>query len=87
MVPHRPHPLLESLIHQPEYESNVIYIQGDALLEKDLKRCCIEKAKAVIIETPAHVERNSVKSKYQPKDMAEHLFPPEDVARFRSEHL
>ncbi len=45
------------------------------------------KAKAVITETPTHVERKSVKSKYQPKDMAEHLFPPEDVARFRSEQL
>ena len=26
-----------------------------------------------------------VKRNYQPKDLSEHLFPPEDVARFRSE--
>jgi hypothetical protein len=49
LVPHRPNPLLESLIRSPEYEANVIYIQGDPLLEKDLRRCQIEKAKAVIL--------------------------------------
>lgn len=39
LVPNRPNPLLEALIRLPEYESNVIYIQGDPLLEKDLRRC------------------------------------------------
>lgn len=48
-MPHRPDPLLETLIRSPEYESNVIYIQGDPLLDKDLKRCQVEKAKAVIL--------------------------------------
>lgn len=28
-----------------------------------------------------------VKRNYQPKDMSEHLFPPEDVARFRREKV
>ena len=28
-----------------------------------------------------------VKRNYQPKDLSEHLFPPEDVARFRSEKV
>lgn len=39
LVPHRPNLLLESLIRSPEYDTNVIYIQGDPLLEKDLRRC------------------------------------------------
>ncbi|CAD8157114.1 unnamed protein product [Paramecium pentaurelia] len=48
LCPQRPDVNLESLIQQPEY-SNVIYIQGDPHLDKDLKRCQIEKAKAIII--------------------------------------
>ena len=41
------------------------------------------KSNAVEVES---VERSpKPKKTYQPKDMAEHLFPPEDVARFRRE--
>ena len=43
----------------------------------------ILKSNAVEVES---VERSPKSKKpYQPKDMAEHLFPPEDVARFRRE--
>jgi hypothetical protein len=40
---------MENLIRIPAISSNVFYIQGDPLKEKDLKRCQVEKAKAVII--------------------------------------
>lgn len=49
LLPHRPDPHMENLIRIPSIASNVFYIQGDPLQEKDLKRCQIEKAKAVII--------------------------------------
>lgn len=48
LSPHRPDPALETMIRSPEY-SNVIYVQGDPHLDKDLKRCSLEKAKAIIL--------------------------------------
>ena len=49
LLPHRPDPHMENMIRIPSIASNVFYIQGNPLEEKDLKRCQIEKAKAVII--------------------------------------
>lgn len=49
LLPHRPDFHMENLIRIPSIASNVFYIQGDPLQEKDLKRCQVEKAKAVII--------------------------------------
>lgn len=49
LLPYRPDPHMENLIRIPSIASNVFYIQGDPLQEKDLKRCQVEKAKAVII--------------------------------------
>jgi hypothetical protein len=43
------------------------------------------KAKSKVDEKTSDNEEAIVKRPYQPKDMAEHLFPPEDVARFRRE--
>jgi len=40
------------------------------------------KAKTVITDEALNVENKTERRKYQPKDMAEHLFPQEDVARF-----
>ena len=40
------------------------------------------QSKAVAKDEPQE-ENKKVKRNYQPKDMAEHLFPPEDVTRFR----
>jgi hypothetical protein len=42
------------------------------------------KAKTIVTDEALDVENKNVRRKYQPKDMAEHLFPQEDVARFRS---
>lgn len=38
-------------------------------------------------QSQPEIEPSELKRKrpYQPKDMAEHLFPPEDVARFRAQ--
>jgi hypothetical protein len=41
------------------------------------------KAKIVVTDEALNIENEIVRRKYQPKDMAEHLFPQEDVARFR----
>lgn len=41
------------------------------------------KAKTRVTEEAPNVENKTLRRKYQPKDMAEHLFPLEDVARFR----
>jgi hypothetical protein len=41
------------------------------------------KAKIVVTDEALNLENKIVRRKYQPKDMAEHLFPQEDVARFR----
>ena len=41
------------------------------------------KAKTVVTDEASNKENKTVRRKYQPKDMAEHLFPQEDVARFR----
>ena len=40
---------MENLIRMPNYAPDVFYIQGDPLLEKDLKKCQAEKSKAIII--------------------------------------
>ena len=45
LISHPPDPQLETLLKNP----NLIYIEGDSLNEKDLKRCQIEKAKTVVI--------------------------------------
>lgn len=41
------------------------------------------KAKTVVTDEALNIKNKTVRRKYQPKDMAEHLFPPEDVAKFR----
>jgi hypothetical protein len=41
------------------------------------------KVKIVVTDEALNIENKIVRRKYQPKDMAEHLFPQEDVARFR----
>lgn len=41
------------------------------------------KEKTLVTDEVPNVENKKVRRKYQPKDMAEHLFPQEDVARFR----
>lgn len=41
------------------------------------------KAKTVVTDETLNVENKTVRRKYQPKDVAEHLFPQDDVARFR----
>jgi len=43
------------------------------------------KAKKLVTESLPEMEYKSVKRQYQTRDMAAHLFPPEDVARFRIE--
>jgi hypothetical protein len=42
------------------------------------------KAKTVVTDEVLDVENKTERRTYQPKDMAEYLFPQEDVARFRS---
>jgi hypothetical protein len=42
------------------------------------------KTKALIQHEKNDDSEKLVKRNYQPKDLSEHLFPPEDVARFRS---
>jgi hypothetical protein len=41
--------------------------------------------KIKVIEAELVEDSSLLKKPYQPKDMAEHLFPPADVARFRRE--
>ena len=43
-----------AVLKNPEFGRNVFYIQGDPQKETDLKRCQIDKAKAVIILCNKH---------------------------------
>ena len=48
MMPNRPDPTMELMMMKPEYMSSLHYIEGSTI-HKALKRCKLEKAKAVII--------------------------------------
>ena len=49
MLPHRPSPDTEMRLMHKNYASTVLYMQGNTLDHKDLKRCLLEKAKTVVI--------------------------------------
>jgi hypothetical protein len=49
MQEQRPDPNAEYEFMRSDYSQNVILIEGDPLNPKDLKRCLVEKSKAVII--------------------------------------
>jgi hypothetical protein len=49
MMPSRPDVNTEMELMQPRYISSVFYIEGNPIDPRDLKRCLIEKANAVII--------------------------------------
>lgn len=49
MMPHRPDPQMELMMMKPEYMSALYYIEGSTFDQKALKRCRLEKARAVII--------------------------------------
>ena len=42
ILPITPDENLENLKKSPEYLEKIFYIQGDPLLDKDLKRCNVE---------------------------------------------
>ena len=49
MRPNRPDPNTEMILMKPKYASSLQYIEGSSLDSNDLKRCLVQKAKAVII--------------------------------------
>lgn len=49
MRPTRPDPNTELILMKPEFISTLQYIEGNSLDQNDLKRCLVQKAKAVII--------------------------------------
>lgn len=49
MTPTRPDPNTEMDLMSSQYVSSVYYIEGNPLDQRDLRRCLVEKAKAVII--------------------------------------
>ena len=49
MMPQRPDPVTELMLLKPQFVSTLCYIEGSSLDSKDLKRCLLNKAQAVII--------------------------------------
>ena len=49
MMPTRPDTSTELILMKPQYISTLYYIEGSTIDKKDLKRCLVEKARAVII--------------------------------------
>lgn len=49
MMPQRPDPTFEMELMQSKYATSVLYIEGNPLDQRDLKRCLVEKSKAVVI--------------------------------------
>ena len=48
-MPTRPDTAMEKIINSSKYVSKVKYLEGDSKLKYNLKRCIVEKAKAVVI--------------------------------------
>jgi len=48
-MPNRPDPATEQMLSKSKFCTKVFYLEGDPLKHKNLKRCLIEKSKAVII--------------------------------------
>ncbi|CDW84459.1 cation channel family protein [Stylonychia lemnae] len=49
MMPQRPDPTFEMELMQSKYATSVFYIEGNPLDQRDLRRCLVEKSKAVVI--------------------------------------
>ena len=49
MMPTRPDTNTELILMKPQFISTLYYIEGNTLDKKDLKRCLVEKARAMII--------------------------------------
>lgn len=49
LCPKRADSNLEIVLNNSQYARNVFYLQGDPLVEKDLKRCQAEKSKAIVL--------------------------------------
>ena len=47
----KPNSEMKRFLHEGSYAINLIYVQGNPMFEKDLNRCDIQKAKAIVIMT------------------------------------